>query len=93
MRMQLAARVKLCKGHASCSERGTKNNKIPTRDISLLIGCNVGSSAINPAATIGMTAVKILVGKVQTKEVRDSDTHREGVVIKGVVIIKGGAKY
>jgi len=42
--------------------------KNPTRDTSLLIGCNVGSSGINPAATMGIMAVKILVRKVQTQK-------------------------
>lgn len=46
----------------------TFKKKIPTRDTSLLIGCNVGSSGINPAATMGIMAVKILVRKVQTQK-------------------------
>lgn len=60
------------RGHTNAIECGkrdrneTKKNsksRVPTRDISLLIGCNVGSSGINPAATMGITAVKILVRK------------------------------
>lgn len=49
------------------TKRDEINVKVHTQDISRLIGCNVGSSAINPAATIGITAVNILSKEVQMK--------------------------
>lgn len=59
----------LTRGHAKGNHSTKQYYKtIPTRDTSLLIGCNVGSSGINPAATMGIMAVKILVRKVQTQK-------------------------
>lgn len=58
----------LTRGHARGKHSTKHFLKIPTRDTSLLIGCNVGSSGINPAATMGIMAVKILVRKVQTQK-------------------------
>lgn len=46
-----------------------------TRDMRCLIGCKVGSSEINPAATIGIMAVKILSHRGTHTEVR-THTHR-----------------
>lgn len=61
--MQGRSRVLNSKGHA-------EPPKGRTREISRLIGCKVGSSGINPAATIGIMAVKILLQ-------RDTDTHEQ----------------
>lgn len=47
-----------------------------TREISRLIGCKVGSSGINPAATIGIMAVKILLQRDTDTDELKNDTHQ-----------------
>lgn len=47
--------------HKSDNHNTRAMKRSPTREISLLIGCKVGSSAINPAATMGIMAVNILM--------------------------------
>lgn len=45
---------------------------VPTRDTSLLTGCSVGSSRINPAVTMGMTAVKSLLPEADREDKKRS---------------------
>lgn len=48
------------------SPNPNQKNTVPTRGTSRRTGSREGSSIISPAATMGITAVKILVRKMQT---------------------------
>lgn len=56
-----AATTAILKAQQKKKNKKPQTQTVPTRDTSLRTGCNVGSSRINPAATMGMTAVKSLL--------------------------------
>lgn len=65
-----AATTAILKAQQKTKQNQTKpqTQTVPTRDTSLLTGCSVGSSRINPAATMGMTAVKSLLPEQTDRE-------------------------
>lgn len=62
------------------SSKRNQKNTVPTRDTSRRTGCSVGSSIISPAATMGIMAVKILVRKVQTENIKTGEAWKRNTL-------------